>query len=165
MILIIFKAKSDIWSLNFRDKQCIYIIFNQLDRKKGLQMSNLWKGFYTGMPWNGHLERKTPHCEPGRLLSILLQWHKDLFFILISNLAKTCHLHCLKNGGDESFTKYLWSKVDIIYFERTLIWMANFSLVPSNLFSVLKSWFWRLQMSEWNEFTSKWMIQTSVFIW
>ena len=26
-------------------------------------MSNLYKRFYAGMPVNGHLESKTPHCE------------------------------------------------------------------------------------------------------
>ena len=26
------------------------------------QISNLYKGFYAGMPRNGHLESKTPHC-------------------------------------------------------------------------------------------------------
>ena len=26
-------------------------------------MSNLYKGFYAGMPENGHLKSKTPHCD------------------------------------------------------------------------------------------------------
>ena len=29
-------------------------------------MSNLYKRFYAEMPVNGHLESKTPHCEPTR---------------------------------------------------------------------------------------------------
>ena len=36
-------------------------LFN-LTEKTGFGMSNLNKGFYAGMPRNGHLESKTPHC-------------------------------------------------------------------------------------------------------
>ena len=30
-------------------------------------MSNLYNGFYAGMPRNGHLEDKTPHCDMNKL--------------------------------------------------------------------------------------------------
>ena len=34
----------------------------RIQSKKGFQMSDLCKGFYAGMPSNGQLEPKTPHC-------------------------------------------------------------------------------------------------------
>ena len=39
---------------------------------------------------------------------------KDLVFRLKSNLAQKFHRQYCKNGGDKSFTTYLWSKVDIV---------------------------------------------------
>ena len=38
---------------------------------------------------------------------------KDLLFKLIPDLAKKFHRNFFKNGGEKSFTTYLWSMVDV----------------------------------------------------
>ena len=50
---------------------------------------------------------------------------KDLLFKLMPNLIKQCNQNYFKNGS-ESFTTYLWGKVDVSYCERLYgLWFKN----------------------------------------
>ena len=86
-----FKAKFDTWSLSFCYKQCIYIIFDQLDRKKDVECQICIMDFMQGCQEMGTQRAKRPIV---RCLWQMIQ--------IFGNLLPKNH------GNHKKWTNFLW---------------------------------------------------------